>query len=233
MAQTAAKKVSGDCSFDYTPATAKTAGVIVEIGTRAFPVDVDLAANELGALSPEGVWDVPKASGAISSGTDVYWDNDGSPNTGDASSGAATTTSSTNTYLGRAVADAGSSDTYVRVRLGEGPTSTSLPVFTPEVVAAAGSTQTDATSIGATTGFAHCTGADATKGVKLPAATAGKVVYIKNSDAANAVLKVWPATGDAINAIAANSSLSMAAKTSAVFVAVDATTWYTIPLVPS
>jgi cobalamin biosynthesis protein CobD/CbiB len=59
------------------------------------------------------------------------------------------------------------------------------------------------------------------------------MIVIKNSDAANAVLKVWPATGDAINAIAANSALSMAAKTSALFVSLDGTTWYTTPLLPS
>jgi hypothetical protein len=56
---------------------------------------------------------------------------------------------------------------------------------------------------------------------------------VKNADAANAILKVYPDTGDAINALAANAALSMAAKTSAVFVAFDATTWYTIPLLPS
>jgi hypothetical protein len=98
-------------------------------------------------------------------------------------------------------------------------------------VAAAGSTQTDAAQLAG--GFTLVTAADATKGVKLPAAAAGRVVIIKNADAANAVLKVWPATNNAINAITANSSYSMAAKTSVMLVAYDATTWYTIPLVAS
>ena len=96
--------------------------------------------------------------------------------------------------------------------------------------AAAGSAQGDAEAITAE-GFCLVTGADATKGVKLPAAAAGKMVIIKNN--ANAVLKVYPASSDAINAIAANGALSMAAYTSAVFVAYDATTWYTVPLLPS
>lgn len=233
MAQTPARSVSEGDAFDYTPVAAKTAGAIVEIGNRAFPLPVDLAANELGALPFEGVWDIPKASGAVSAGDGIYWDNDGTPNTGDASSGAATTTSTSNTWLGFAVAAAASGDTYVRVALCTPPAASLQPVFTPEAVAAAGSTQSDATAIGASTGFAHCTGADATKGVKLPAATAGKVVIVKNSDAANAVLKVYPATGDAINALSANAALSMAAKTCAVFVALDTTTWYTAPLLPS
>lgn len=98
-------------------------------------------------------------------------------------------------------------------------------------VAATGSTQTDAAQIAG--GFTLVTAADATKGVKLPAAAAGRVVIIKNGDAANAILKVWPSSGDGINAVAVDSSYSMAAKTSAMFVAYDATTWYTIPLVAS
>jgi len=98
-------------------------------------------------------------------------------------------------------------------------------------VAAAGSSQSDAAAIAE--GFTLVTAADATKGVKLPAAAAGKVCVVKNSDAANAVLKVYPDTSDAINALSANAALSMAAKTSALFVAYDATTWYTVPLLPS
>ena len=119
-------------------------------------------------------------------------------------------------------------------------TLTSPTVNTPTLnltvaaLAAAGSAQGDAGAIVSASGaFIHATGADATKGIILPAATAGQIFIIKNSDAANAVLKVYPATGDAINALAANAALSMAAKTSALFVALDTTTWYTLPLLPS
>lgn len=105
-----------------------------------------------------------------------------------------------------------------------------LPVA---AVAAAGSSDTDAAAITAY-GVVHATGADGTKGVKLPAAAAGKVVVIKNSDAANAVLKVYPATGDKINSgTATTGSLNMAAKTSTVLVAIDATDWFSVPLLPS
>ena len=110
------------------------------------------------------------------------------------------------------------------------------PVITldVQVLAAAGSNQGDAGAMTLTApGLCHATGADATKGVVLPAAAAGKMIIVKNSDAANAVLKVYPATGDAINAIAANTEISMAAKTCAVFTAIDATTWFTAPLLPS
>ena len=105
-----------------------------------------------------------------------------------------------------------------------------LPVA---AVAAAGSSNTDAADITAY-GVVHATGADGTKGVKLPAAAAGKVVVVKNSDAANAVLKVYPATGDKINSgTATTGSLNMAAKTSTVLVAIDATDWFSVPLLPS
>lgn len=105
-----------------------------------------------------------------------------------------------------------------------------LPVA---AVAAAGSDNTDAAAISAY-GVVHATGADGTKGVKLPAAAAGKVVIVKNSDAANAVLKVYPGASDKINSgTATTGSLNMAAKTAAMFVAIDDVDWFTVPLLPS
>ena len=98
-------------------------------------------------------------------------------------------------------------------------------------VAATGSAQTDAAAL--SPGFNLATGADAAKGVILPAAVAGLVVIVKNADAANAVLKVYPATGDAINALAANASYDITNLTSTLLVAYDATTWYSVPLVAS
>ena len=105
-----------------------------------------------------------------------------------------------------------------------------LPVA---AVAAAGSDNTDAAAISAY-GVVHATGADGTKGVKLPAAAAGKVIIVKNADAANAVLKVYPATGDKINSgTATTGSLNMAAKTATMLVALDDTDWFSVPLLPS
>lgn len=95
-------------------------------------------------------------------------------------------------------------------------------------VAAAGTVQGDAAAI--TTGFTLVTGST-NAGVLLPAAAAGIMCIIKNNVGGN--MKVWPATGDAINAIAANSALSMATLTCAVFTCYDGTTWYTSPLLPS
>ena len=108
-------------------------------------------------------------------------------------------------------------------------TVTGNQVIPTATVAATGSVQADAAAIAV--GFTLVSGADGTKGVLLPVAAAGKVCMIKNNTAA--VLKVWPAGSNAINAIAASSAISMASLTSADFTAYDATTWYTNPTVPS
>jgi hypothetical protein len=96
-------------------------------------------------------------------------------------------------------------------------------------VAAAGSTQANAAAV--SDGFTLVSAADGTKGVVLPAAVAGRTVILKNN--ANAVLKVWPASGDAVNAIAADSNYVLAAFTSSLLVAYDSTTWYSVPLLAS
>jgi len=96
-------------------------------------------------------------------------------------------------------------------------------------VAAAGSTQANAAAV--SDGFTLVSAADGTKGVVLPAAVAGRTVILKNN--ANAVLKVWPASGDAVNAIAADSNYVLAAYTSSLLVAYDSTTWYSVPLLAS
>lgn len=105
-------------------------------------------------------------------------------------------------------------------------------VVASATVAAAGSDQTDAATI--VGGLTLVTAANATKGVILTAPVAGTVVIIKNADAANAVLKVYPNSGAAINALTATTgAYSMAAKTSMILVAYSATQWYTLPLVAS
>ena len=96
-------------------------------------------------------------------------------------------------------------------------------------VAATGSTQANAAAV--SDGFTLVSAADGTKGVVLPAAVAGRTVILKNGAAA--ILKVWPASGDGINAIAVDSNYVLAANTSSLLVAYDATTWYSVPLLAS
>lgn len=97
-------------------------------------------------------------------------------------------------------------------------------------VTAAGSAQGDAAAL--SEGLNVVTGADGTKGVILPTAEAGMIVYIKGDTAG--VLKVYPAAGAAINAVSANGAMSFASgKIPAILIASTATQWYTFPLVPS
>ena len=108
-------------------------------------------------------------------------------------------------------------------------TSSAGFIMPSATVAAAGTNQATAAAIA--TGFTLVSAADATKGILLPAAAAGLTCVIKNNAAA--VLKIWPASGDAINAIVADSNYVLASLTSTVLVAYDTTTWYSVPLLAS
>jgi hypothetical protein len=101
-----------------------------------------------------------------------------------------------------------------------------LPVA---AVAAAGSTQGDAAALAE--GINVVSAADGTKGVILPTAVAGMVIIVKNTAAG--ALKIYPATGGAINAVAANGAYSITNLTSSLFVASSTTQWYSVPLVAS
>lgn len=100
---------------DYTPGSAVSAGQVVVIGSLLGFAEVDIEANRLGALAIGGVFDVVKANEEITAGAAVYWDADGNPYGGTAGTGAATTTSSGNTFAGFALATAGATATTVRL----------------------------------------------------------------------------------------------------------------------
>jgi len=100
-------------TVDYTPGTAKTAGDVVVQGNLVGVCNVDIAANALGALSVEGVFNFPKAAGgstAIAVGVPVYWDVAEGVAKADDESGA-------NKLIGKTVLAAVDADTTVRVKL--------------------------------------------------------------------------------------------------------------------
>lgn len=92
-------------------------------------------------------------------------------------------------------------------------------------LACAGSTQTDAAAI--TSSIVTVTGADATKGVILPACQPGDSVKIYTSAATNA-LNVYPPSGAAINAASANAAYSQTAQTAHMFTCVSSTQWIVV-----
>lgn len=98
--------VQGDCLLDYTPSSAVAAGAVVVLNDLVTVAPRPIAANALGAVAIEGVFSMPKATGAIGQGALVYWD---------ATAGNVTTTSSGNKRAGKAAAAAASGDASVQV----------------------------------------------------------------------------------------------------------------------
>jgi predicted RecA/RadA family phage recombinase len=114
-----AQYVMDDEAIDYTPSSDVAAGQVVVIGDIVGVAKLDIAANRLGALHVEGIFDFPKATGggsAIANGTTVYWD---------AVNSVATATSTGNKMLGKVVRASADADATVRVRLyGQAASST-------------------------------------------------------------------------------------------------------------
>lgn len=227
-----------------TGGTAYNAGDIILVGELLCFALADIPANSNtnghGSLvAGGGFWKGAKAAGGWTAGNPVYWDSAATPNVTPSSSvsGAFTQTiSATATFVGIATVTPGTTaaaltgDQYgyfIKVNSVSGEFGAT--------VAAAGTNQ--ATAAALLPGFNFVTGAagsGANPSVILPAgALPGTMVLVKNSDAANAILPVYPPTGGTINALSANSALNMAVKTSCILVALNATTWYSIPLLPS
>lgn len=102
-------------AIDYTPGSAVSAGDVVVQGDLIGIAKRPIAANELGALSIEGVFDLPKATGVgtgIAVGATVYWDVADSEAKTDSETGA-------NKLLGKTILAAGDNDATVRVRLSQ------------------------------------------------------------------------------------------------------------------
>lgn len=104
---------SGD-AIDHTPGADVAVGQVVVLGDLIGIAKTAIAANQLGALAVEGVFDVAKEGGAavtFALGDFAYWD--------DTNNVAVTTDGGgANKLLGKAVKAAADVDTLVRVRIG-------------------------------------------------------------------------------------------------------------------
>lgn len=119
-----ARRVAEGRYVKYTHSAAVSCGDIIVVNGLLLIAEHDFAANELGSYAVEGIFDVVKVNGSLSIGAVVYWDEDGNPQGGTAGSGAATSTSTDNTPLGRVVAAAGTTDEKVTIRLFDCPSVT-------------------------------------------------------------------------------------------------------------
>lgn len=102
-------------SIDYTPGVNLAAGAVVVQGELVGVAVQAIAANTLGALAVEGVFDFPKATGggtAITAGAQLYWDDTNDVATTNAGAGA-------NKAIGKAVKAAADADTTVRARMSQ------------------------------------------------------------------------------------------------------------------
>lgn len=214
-------------TIDYTPGADVAANAVVVSGDLVGVAPKAIAASVAGALCISGIFSVVKVTGAVTFNQRLYWAAAGDPVGGTAGTGALTTTGAGNVFAGYAVKAAAEGDARVELLLT--PERRSLR-FAVAAVAAAGSAQGDAAAL--IEGINVVSAADGTKGVILPTAVAGMIVIVKGTAAA--VLKIYPATGAAINAVSANGAMSLASGAiPAILVATSATQWYTIPLVPS
>lgn len=225
MPQVPAQTYSEDGAIDYTPSSAVLAGDVVVLNGIIGVAADSIAANEKGALQTEGVWRIPKSTGVITRGLPVFWNATGNPDNGDVGSGAANQLG-VGVYMGLAAEAAASGDDFAMVEINR-----QYPALVGvAAVTATGSVQGDAAAL--YHGFNVVTGADGTKGVILPTALPGMIVYLKG--VTNAILKVYPRTGAAINGLSANASLNMTTGLMpSIFIASSSTQWYTIPLVAS
>ena len=100
-------------SIDYTPAGDVAGGDVIVAGDLVGVAQRAITANELGALTVVGVFDVPKAAGASSAialGATLYWDTTETVAKTDSESGA-------NKLIGKCVKAAADADATVRARL--------------------------------------------------------------------------------------------------------------------
>lgn len=232
MAQTPATFRQDGDDIDYTPSSAVSGGDVVILSGRVHVATADIAANTKGSLRRRGVVRFPKDSSGFTQHCGAWWNPTGSPVTGTASSGAMSNAATPGYTFAGYVIEGGNAATgasYVDVIL-PGPRHNNGA----RSVAATGTVITNAAQIDV--GSNWVTAADGNKGVILPTPVLGLDydVFVKNDDSANAILKVYPPVNGTINALSANTAISLAAKVACVFKPKgDGTGWYTVSLLPS
>ena len=111
----AARFIQDGKSIDYTPSSAVTAGDVIVQGELVGVAKQDIAANTLGALAIDGVFEFPKPTGAgtdAAVGTLMYWDvADGNAQE--------TADTGTNKLIGKLVKACSTTDTTCRIKLSQ------------------------------------------------------------------------------------------------------------------
>lgn len=104
--------------LDHTSAAAALGGAPVQAGGRAAIVSTDVAAGGTVGVATQGIFKIEATTAVGKVGDPVFWDADGSPYGGTASSGAATTSPAAGDwFLGSLTAAKGATDTHAYVAL--------------------------------------------------------------------------------------------------------------------
>lgn len=111
-----AKYIQRGETIDYTAAADLDLGDVVDLGGCVGIAAVPMESGELGTLALTGVWEMDKASGAITVGAKVYLDGSGDVTTSATRGESPSVTN--NTPAGIAVTAAQSADTTVWVKIG-------------------------------------------------------------------------------------------------------------------
>jgi predicted RecA/RadA family phage recombinase len=98
-------------TVDFIPSRTISAGEVLRFGALIGVVKIPVAAGELGALHLSGIYDVAKATGAITAGSKVYWNE---------STESVTAEATGNHFLGIAACHAPAAASKVRVILNFG-----------------------------------------------------------------------------------------------------------------
>lgn len=108
--------VSTGKQIDHTPSGAVGAGDVVMIGVQPYVAERAIAANVLGALTCDGVFDILKDTSTIVEGDKIYWHTTGTP-VGGAATGAANNVAASGYLMGQALEAAATGATTVRVKM--------------------------------------------------------------------------------------------------------------------
>jgi predicted RecA/RadA family phage recombinase len=229
MAQTPCVfKQIGD-TFDYTPGAAVAAGTVLVLGTTIVTiVPVAIAATDRGSTALRGIFNVPKDASNVAAGDALYWNATGDPYGGTATSGAFTKTVGSNVFAGIALEAAGTTtgDVDMMLRSIDGTVPGAFGPVPATTVVVGGTAQANANAIDV--GFTLVTGANDTAAIVLPTAAAGKMCIVQNS-VANKILKVFPGVSDLINPGAANAVYNQTNGSFRMYIAYNATSWFTDP----
>ena len=166
-------------SIDHTPASAVTAGSIIQVGAIAAFAPSAIAASVLGAVRVSGVIRAPAVALLGNVGDNVWWDSDGTPVGGTTDGAATTRPSAGNFWIGTLVKALIATDGVADVALNK--VNPNLPAWQNKAHLLV--------TTGALTAAAHSGGVmhveAANQTVTLPAAVVG-MEYIIQNDAADA-----------------------------------------------